>query len=266
MTFAPVLIVRRYQALGLILFGILLGSVALFSRDSDFFPTRPPYPNRIALTFDDGPHPEFTGRILRVLEEHQVAATFFVVGKQAARYPDLLKAMDRRGHELANHTYNHPNLALLHPTDVVRELDETRGVIESVTQRRQRFFRPPGGQYKASTLDTANRSGYQMILWTVFPQDHVPAITPETIYERVMATARDGGVVLFHSGVEATLAVLPRVISDLRAKGFQFLTVSEMLEEKINPVVRSAWYFPGNGDALAAGPANKPSVKKTVNL
>lgn len=239
----PRLLLRRYQAAALLLLGVLFGSASLFSRDSDLFPTAPRFPLRLALTFDDGPHPAFTDRLLRVLRQERVAATFFVVGKQAELYPRLLQDMSRQGHELANHTQHHLNLTTLTPDRVKQELDDTRALIEWASGKPNRFFRPPGGRYNEATLDAASGAGYRMVMWTVFPRDH-GGPTSQEIHARVMADARDGGVVLMHSGVEATLEALPRIIHDLRAKGFHFLTISELLEERIDPRVLSAWYLP----------------------
>jgi peptidoglycan/xylan/chitin deacetylase (PgdA/CDA1 family) len=256
-------VLRRYQAVALILVGIMLGSAALFSRDSDFFPTRPRYPYRIALTFDDGPHPAFTDRLLRVLADEKVAATFFVVGTQARRYPSLLRAVARQGHELANHTFHHPNLMTLSPEEVRRELDDTRRLIRDFTQKDTLLFRPPGGRYDAETLRTISESGYRMVLWTVFPRDH-SSPSPDEIYRRVMASASDGGVVLLHSGVESTLEVLPRLIRGLRAQGYHFLTISEMLQERIDPRVLSSWYLPKTLPApIHDEPASLSSVEET---
>jgi peptidoglycan-N-acetylglucosamine deacetylase len=256
-------VLRRYQAVGLLLIGMLLGSAALFSRDSEYFPTRPRYPYRLALTFDDGPHPAFTDRLLEVLKRERVAATFFVVGRQAQRYPTLLRSVARQGHELANHTFNHPNLLRLPPDEVRRELDDTRRLIREFTRQDTLFFRPPGGRYDAATLAAAGRGGYRMVLWNVFPRDHSRP-TEQQIYDRVMASARDGGVVLFHSGVETTLAVLPRLIKDLRARGFHFLTISEMLEEGLDPRVLSSWYLPKTAPVFGGDdPALEPPLDET---
>jgi peptidoglycan-N-acetylglucosamine deacetylase len=234
---------RRYQAALLIVLGILLGSASLFSRDSEFFATQPRYPHRLALTFDDGPHPAFTDRLLEVLRRERVAATFFVVGKQVERYPELLREIARHGHELANHTYGHPNLARMSSAEVSRELIEAHRVIRETTGVETVFFRPPGGRFDLGTLETASRLGYRTVLWTVFPQDHL-GHPPERTYDRVMAAVQDGGVVLLHSGVESTLRVLPRLIRDLRERGYQFLTISEMLEEGIDPRTLASWYLP----------------------
>lgn len=264
---------RRYQAAGLLLAGMLMGSVSLFSRDDTgrLAGVRPlPAPRRpcLALTFDDGPHPGATDRLLKALDERRVPATFFVVGKQAARHPDLLLAMDRRGHEIANHTYGHPNLTVLPKAEVARELHETRRLIGRLLHKDTWLFRPPGGRYDEATLEAAYGSGYRMVLWTVFPRDH-EAPSPEVIYERVMASARDGGVVLLHSGVESTVRALPRIIDDLRARGYRFLTVSQMLQDGIDPSTLSAWYLPKNASpALTANaqslayPMSKPPAKE----
>ncbi|HRY30209.1 MAG TPA: polysaccharide deacetylase family protein [Elusimicrobiota bacterium] len=236
-------VLRRYHAVSLILCGVMLGSVALFSRDSEFFPTQPRYPYRIALTFDDGPHPAFTDRLLRVLSENKAVATFFVVGTQAEKYPVLLRTLARQGHELANHTFHHRNLTTISEETLLQELGDTARLIEETTGKRCRYFRPPGGRYNQGTLDLASHNGYRMILWTVFPRDH-SAVSAQEVYDRVMASASDGGVVLLHSGMEGTLRILPKIIQDLRARGFEFLTISEMLHERISPRVLSSWYLP----------------------
>jgi peptidoglycan/xylan/chitin deacetylase (PgdA/CDA1 family) len=244
-------VLRRYQAVVLILSGILFGGVALFSRESRIFSTARHYPHRIALTFDDGPHPAFTDRLLQVLKEENAAATFFVVGRQAERYPRLMQAILNHGHEIANHTFNHQNLTTLTDQQVARELEDTRRVIESVAGKKCSYFRPPGGQYNPGTLNVASQEGYRMILWTVFPRDH-SSPSAQKIYECVMADAQDGGVVLLHSGVESTLKVLPQIIRDLRAKGFQFLTISELLDENIDPLTLSVWCRPSPASSTLA--------------
>jgi peptidoglycan/xylan/chitin deacetylase (PgdA/CDA1 family) len=236
---------RRYHVVGLLLVALLTGSATLFSRDGGSLPDTPRPFRRIALTFDDGPHPVLTERLLDLLERERVAATFFVVGRQAERHPALLRAIARDGHELANHTYSHPNLATLSSTAVLAELDGARRIIENETGAPCRLFRPPGGRFKPSTVELAARNGYSMVLWSVFPRDHgsPPA---SKIHERVLAAASDGGVVLLHSGMENTLAALPGLIAELRARGYRFLTVSELLREDLPAPTLSAWYKPAH--------------------
>ncbi len=249
-------VIRRYQAVLLILGVFFLGSVSVFSTRGDFKTTRIYTPYRIALTFDDGPHPGYTERLLNILAENHVAATFFVVGSQVERHPDLTRAISWAGHEVANHSYTHPNLTALPLFEAERELNDTRSLVERTINKQTLYFRPPGGRHNRRILEMASQDGYRMILWNVFPQDHNrPA--PEKIYQRVMAAAADGGVVLLHSGVEETIRILPQLISDLRAKGFQFLTISEMLEERVDPQTVASWCFPH--DRAATVQATRPA-------
>lgn len=248
-------VIRRYQAVLLILCVFFLGSISVFSTRGDFKSSRIYTPYRIALTFDDGPHPGYTERLLNILAENHVAATFFVVGSQVENHPDLTRAISWAGHEVADHSYNHPNLTRLPLFEAKRELNDTRDLIERTINKPALYFRPPGGRYNRRILEMAAQDGYRMILWNVFPQDHTrPA--PEKIYQRVMSAAADGGVVLLHSGVDETIQILPKLIADLRARGFQFLTISEMLEERVSPQVVASWCFPNdNATVQASRPA-----------
>lgn len=238
---------RRLRGPALVLAGALLGASPLLRRARPPLLAAPPlYPFRIALTFDDGPHAPATEALLDVLRRRRAAATFFVVGKQVERYPALVKAMVRRGHEVANHTFNHPDLRSLDADRVLEELDLAREAVEQAAGVSPFLFRPPGGRYNAGTIEAARRGGYRMALWTVFPRDHEgPPV--EELRRRVLADARDGGVVLLHSGMDSTLRALPGIIEDLRARGFRFLTLSRMLEEDPDPSVRSSWYVASDG-------------------
>jgi len=250
---STIVFLRRYQAILLLLSGMLMGSVALFSRDSDFFPTQPRPKYKIALTFDDGPHPAFTDRLLRALEQERAAATFFVVGKQVDLYPNLIRDIHRNGHEIASHTYNHLNFDQMNPTLLSEELDRTQTSIRTASGVDVRYFRPPGGRFDKDSIREIGRKGYRMVLWTVLPQDH-RALPADLIYQRVMDGAQDGGVILLHSGMENTLAMLPRLIHDLRKKGFEFYTISEMLDSSGSAV----WLLPRHSD-MAAATASQPA-------
>lgn len=247
------LVVRRYHVIGAFFGALLFGHVALFSRAGEALSAAEHPPRRVALTFDDGPHPGATERILQILKEKRVPATFFVVGKQVERYPGLLRSLDRAGHEIANHTYDHPNLTTISALDVKFQLDDTRRLIEKIIDKKCAYFRPPGGQLNASVAAQAARGGHRLILWDVFPQDHLsPA--PNALHARVMAAAHDGAVVLLHSGIESTMQALPGLIDDLRGQGYTFLTISDMLNENLDPAVTTAW-APAPATPLAARPA-----------
>jgi peptidoglycan/xylan/chitin deacetylase (PgdA/CDA1 family) len=220
-------VICRYELILVLIILLLTGSVSLTSRDPLQAPARSPY--SIVLTFDDGPHPGFTDHIVAVLRKEQVRATFFIVGTQAEKYPALVQELVMAGHEVAGHTFTHRNLTLL-PDDLIRrELTDTGKLIYDITGRRTLLFRPPGGQYNERVQRIAETLGFEMVLWSVFPKDHEEE-DPGIIVDKVLAQAQDGGIVLLHSGREPTLRALPRIIEQLKKKGYAFLTVSELKE------------------------------------
>ncbi|MHB9154723.1 MAG: polysaccharide deacetylase family protein [Endomicrobiales bacterium] len=226
-------VIYRYELILAMIVLLLTGSVVVSSRDrQEDLPAPSRYcPYRIALTFDDGPHPYYTDRLITVLEKENVKASFFLVGRLAVQYPELVQHLSLAGHELDVHTFTHRNLARLSGDEVRRELSLTARVIEGITKRRTVFFRPPGGQYDAKVLAAASATGQHMVLWTVFPKDHEEN-DPDVIVQKVLAQASDGGVVLLHSGRDATLEALPRIITALRQKGYAFVTVSQLAEKQ----------------------------------
>jgi peptidoglycan/xylan/chitin deacetylase (PgdA/CDA1 family) len=200
------------------------------------FSTATPYaaappPARVALTFDDGPHPDFTPRLLDILRRHRARATFFVVGDPSAAHPDLLRRIARAGHEVANHTLHHRPLTGLSRGGLLSELDGVQKMLDPLSARRARrprLFRPPGGRFDADVLSTARAAGYHMILWTVLPKDHDQPPADE-ILRRVLADVSDGGVILLHSGVESTVEALPLILDALALRGYRCVTVGDLL-------------------------------------
>ena len=182
----------------------------------------------IALTFDDGPHPVLTERLLDILRREHVPATFFVVGKMANRYPELVQDIARDGNEVANHTYTHPNLAHLTDEEVLNELAQTRQLIRRLTGQDCCLFRPPGGAYSRETVRATAHAGYRMVLWSIVTKDVGGAPRP-IMRRRILEGAEDGSIVLMHSGVRTTMDILPDVITKLRAEGYSFVTVSTLL-------------------------------------
>lgn len=213
---------------------LLSGGISVSSHDDDllFSPVKH-YPFKIALTFDDGPHPGFTGRIISVLSKEKIHATFFAVGSRMSEYPYLARYIVKEGNELAGHTFTHRNLTRLSKEEIVRELESTRTMIKSISGTDCRLFRPPGGRYNKGVVSISERLGYSMVLWTVFPKDH-DENNPDVIIKKVLAQATDGGIVLLHSGRDATIAALPEIIHSLRRRGFRFVTVSELVLCKVN--------------------------------
>lgn len=187
----------------------------------------------VALTFDDGPHPLWTPRLLDLLKSLNVRATFFLVGKMVDRYPALAMREVAEGHEIANHTYNHPNLTKISPLQVQDELRKGAEAIKRAVGYAPVFFRPPGGQYNASTLAIAREMKLTPVLWTVNSKDFMHP-NPELVEQRLLAAPASGGILLCHDGIEETMRVLPDLVSRLRARGYSFVTVSELAQHVKN--------------------------------
>ena len=202
------------------------------------------HPGQIALTFDDGPDPEWTPAILDILKQENVPGTFFVIGKNGQAYPDLLRRIVNEGHELGNHTFTHPNLGEIPGRITDLELNATQRLIESVTGRSTVLFRPPYfGDAEADKPEEvepairAEKLGYIIVGLRIDPGDWKPGVTADEIVQRTVDKAMDtnpetrGQVVLLHdSGGDraATIAALPRLIHELRARGFKFVPVSTL--------------------------------------
>jgi peptidoglycan-N-acetylglucosamine deacetylase len=228
------MIIRRYHAILLGSTLLLCGAVSYSSREPYRFELSRPEVNAlpprpwVALTFDDGPHPVMTQKLLDVLQIEGTPATFFIVGKMAVRYPQVVQDMARLGHEVANHTFSHPRLPKGSTKFVLNELAQTRSLIARLTGRDTPLYRPPGGYYSKRTVRVAEEAGYQMVLWSVLPKDVNGASIP-VMKERIYEQVADGGIVLLHSGIPNTVEMLPDVIRTLKAQGYRFVTVSQIL-------------------------------------
>lgn len=186
---------------------------------------------KIALTFDDGPHPVYTDEILSLLKEYGVPATFFVVGSNAERYPDIIKRIVENGNEIGNHTYGHKNLKKLNYSSMYSELSKTDKIIYESCERYPKLIRPPEGKYDSTLTKIAEKLDYSIILWSVDTKDwaHTPV---DKIYKTVMDDVESGDIILFHdfiSGKSPTLEALKKIIPELLNKGYKFVTVSELI-------------------------------------
>lgn len=185
----------------------------------------------VALTFDDGPHPQYTPKLLAILRQYKVPATFFVVGEMAEKYPDLVKAELADGNLVANHTYHHVNLTKIPAKYVATEIKACGEVVQSITGRAPRLFRPPGGDYNRHVAEVADALGYTIALWTDDPGDYASPGT-KIITDRLLARVSNGGIILIHDGVQQTIDVLPAIIQTLQGKGFRFVTLDEMSRQR----------------------------------
>jgi peptidoglycan-N-acetylglucosamine deacetylase len=187
-----------------------------------------------ALTFDDGPNPAFTPKLLDILDKYHVKATFFMIGKYMDKRPDLVGDVVRRGHAIGNHTYTHPrNIELDTQAQMIRELDSCEEVMERLTGRRGHLFRPPRGLIDGSVFAIASEEGYTTVLWTVCG-DHHDALTPKLMAKRVLDNIRPGAIILLHDGETGIrwkdIAATPLIIEELRKRGYRFVTVPELLK------------------------------------
>jgi cellulose synthase/poly-beta-1,6-N-acetylglucosamine synthase-like glycosyltransferase/peptidoglycan/xylan/chitin deacetylase (PgdA/CDA1 family)/spore germination protein YaaH len=198
---------------------------------------------KLALTFDDGPDPDFTPQVLDILKEKGVHASFFIIGQNAAAYPGLVQRLVAEGHDVGNHTFTHPNLGELPGALVTLEINATERLFEALTGRSMRLFRAPYlGDAEPTTADEivpmeiAQNMGYLSVGLHVDPNDW-QGPTADQIIQRVLAQVSDpnpdirGHVILLHdSGGDrsATVAALPRLIDALRAEGYEFVRVSEL--------------------------------------
>ncbi len=185
---------------------------------------------RIALTFDDGPHPVYTLQLLDILRRTHTPATFFVVGRQVEKNPALVQLEVAEGHELGNHTYDHVNLTLIPPELIPYELDQCDAAIKKATGASARFFRPPGGDYNGDVIRDAAKRGYITTLWTNDPGDFQkpPA---DVILRRALEHLENGAIILMHDGIPQTLQILPQFIDQARRRGYQFVTVSQLARD-----------------------------------
>ena len=189
---------------------------------------------RIALTFDDGPDPVWTERILDLLARRQVRASFFLVGERAARSPETVRRIVAGDHEIASHGWSHRSLWLCGPRRTDAEIARAHRFLSDVSGRTLRHFRPPWGMVNAAMFGALRRYGEQCVLWSIQPEGLRPAPPARQVRE-VLDRAHPGAIVDLHDadGVrgapERLLAALPPMIDGLRDAGYDFATVTDLL-------------------------------------
>ena len=189
---------------------------------------------KIALTFDDGPHPRYTPKILSILKEYGITATFFVVGVNVENYPEAMQLIVDSGCEIGNHTYKHKNLSTLTKDEIAEEIGRCREVLLNNYSLESRLLRPPEGMYSEAVLSESRAVEYEIILWSIDTRDwaHTPS---SEIAKNVLGNARGGDIILMHdyvSGQNQTLGALRLIIPELLERGFEFVTVSELLKDE----------------------------------
>jgi peptidoglycan/xylan/chitin deacetylase (PgdA/CDA1 family) len=187
-------------------------------------------PPAVALTFDDGPWPGSTLRVLSILEKMHVKATFFVIGNLAARYPDMVRREERAGMTIGNHSWDHPNTP---PFDTLptRRLDNELSMTDAELRRlgvHPELFRPPGGSVDDKLVAIARQNGLRVVNWDVDPRDWAPDATPGSITKAVLSGIHPGSIVDLHDGggdQSATIKALPDIIRGIRKRGLQLVAL-----------------------------------------
>lgn len=177
--------------------------------------------NAVALTFDDGPHPEFTKLVLEILARHQAKATFFLVGNCVERFPEIVRAIAAAGHEIGNHTYRH-NLV-----DATAQIAQTGSLLESLGVRTH-LYRPPYGKLSPRHLAWTIRHGYSTVMWSYDTMDSLRAEGKQHAPLASIDTIEAGDIVLMHDDNALCLEELESLLTHLEARGLRFVTVSEL--------------------------------------
>src|SRR2546421_9735041 len=183
----------------------------------------------IALTFDDGPNATLTPKLLDLLAARHLKATFFVVGQNAADHPEILKRAVREGHEIANHSWSHPNLGKMSDDAVRRELQKTEDAIVAAIGKKPTLMRPPYGSITARQKKWIHDEfGYRIIIWDVDPLDWKRP-GPSVVTARILKETKAGSIVLAHDIHPPTIEAMPATFDQLMKKGFKSITVTELL-------------------------------------
>ncbi len=191
----------------------------------------------VALTYDDGPNPPYTNRLMEVLEQFGVKATFFVIGRQVEQHSETVQSLQRQGHELGNHSYSHRRLVSTPKAAIADEIHQTDQLLQKLGSPDRIHFRSPYG-YKRIRLPWVLAQLKKInVLWNVDPRDY-QAVSADAVVDHVLAQVRPGSIVLLHDGggdrsltVEATARLIPQ----LQERGYRFQTVSELLAVQANP-------------------------------
>jgi peptidoglycan-N-acetylglucosamine deacetylase len=183
----------------------------------------------IAMTFDDGPSAKLTPKLLDLLAAHHIKATFFVIGENVAEHPEIVERAAREGHEIGNHTWAHPKLGKMSDDAVRRDLTRAEDAIKRAIGTRPTLLRPPYGSISSRQENWIHKEfGYRIILWDVDPLDWKRPGSM-TVCNRIVKETRPGSIVLSHDIHPGTIEAMPATLDHLEAKGFKFVTVSELI-------------------------------------
>lgn len=187
--------------------------------------------NKVALSFDACWGAEKTPQILDILDEYDIQTTYFVTGIWAEEYPEWVKEIAERGHELGNHTSTHPHLSQLSAEEIETELKDVEELIHELSNQRTRLFRPPYGEYDNNVITTASDLGYYTIQWSIDSLDWKNQ-SSEVIADRVTSRAHNGAIILFHNNGLNTAEALPEIIEFFQENNYEIVPISKLLYQK----------------------------------
>ena len=183
----------------------------------------------IAITFDDGPHPVHTVRLLEELKKREAKGTFFVLGQEVEEYPEILRQIVAEGHEVGNHSFTHPHLSELLALEIYQEIQCCQNSIEKIIGQKPRIFRPPFGDINETLLGICQQMDKALVMWSADAQDwRVNDV--DLIVENVLAGELDFGIILMHDVHEHSVDAACIIMDKLCAQGYKFETVSRLFE------------------------------------
>ena len=202
--------------------------------------------NYVAMTFDDGPHPQNTPRLLDILRARNIKATFYVIGRSVDLYPQIVRRTVAEGHEMGNHTHTHRLLSKLSDSEVRLDLARCRDAVQRAAGVQMRTMRPPyGGLLQRQRELVHAEFGYPTILWSVDPLDWKRP-GPSVVTSRILSGATSGGIILSHDLHAPTVDAMPATLDGLLRRGFKFVTVSQLLAMKTDTATAQAAVTPAN--------------------
>lgn len=188
----------------------------------------------VALTYDDGPNPPYTNQLLDILDRYQVKATFFEIGRNIEKHPEIVPMIVARGHELANHSYSHKDMMFKPREFLLSEIEKTDKLLQEVGVKQDSIsFRPPFGRRFVVLSYLLSQMHKKLIMWDVDSQDYEKTITVEDIANQVIDNVRSGSIVVMHDGGgdrSRTVAATQIIVKALLSKGYEFKTVSDLLK------------------------------------
>ena len=190
-----------------------------------------PDDKKIAITIDAAWEDDKTDFILATLAEHDIKATFYLCGFWAKKYPDKVKAIDAAGHEIGNHSATHPHMNQLSVSQIQKELNTYDDLLEGIIGKRSKTFRAPYGEYNDQVIKTVRGMGYEVIQWNIDTIDWKPERSTQTILNTVLPKLESGSIILCHNNGYKIEEYLPPLIDEALAKGYEFVTVTELLLE-----------------------------------